>query len=573
MFTGTHYRPRTDSETAADSAEKNTSDGRRRRIRAACDRLPRGAYLYCPRSPGNPQQCWAAAFRRHLIRFFPLDLPLFRPSAGSYSRNRLSSLMGLRKMSERIPAIQVEPAAPAAPSKQPPAPGKLPSAVNGPIYTRSFTGLFRNFRRLGGGLLFLLFFGTLWLNWNGRQAVLWDLPERKFYIFGATFWPQDFILLSALLIIAAFGLFFITVFAGRVWCGYTCPQSVWTWVFMWCEKVTEGDRNARIKLDQGPASAAKLLRKTAKHALWLGVSLVTAITFIGYFTPVRPLVADLFSFQLDLESLFWVLFFTAATYVNAGWLREQVCIHMCPYSRFQSVMFNKDTLIVSYDAARGESRGARKKGSDPRAQGLGDCIDCQQCVQVCPTGIDIRDGLQIACIGCAACVDACDSIMDKMGYERGLVRYTSERALEGGQTRFLRPRLVGYAAVMLAMIGAFVVALDARPLASLDVTRDRGLFRENAAGQIENIYTLKVINKTQQPQRYRLQLDDAPEFRLQGEHTLSLKPGEILDFPVSVASTAERARAGSQPLAFSLRGIDDPSLAVGSTSTFVSPAR
>ena len=324
-------------------------------------------------------------------------------------------------MSERIPAIQVEPAAPAAPSKQPPAPGKLPSAVNGPIYTRSFTGLFRNFRRLGGGLLFLLFFGTLWLNWNGRQAVLWDLPERKFYIFGATFWPQDFILLSALLIIAAFGLFFITVFAGRVWCGYTCPQSVWTWVFMWCEKVTEGDRNARIKLDQGPASAAKLLRKTAKHALWLGVSLVTAITFIGYFTPVRPLVADLFSFQLDLESLFWVLFFTAATYVNAGWLREQVCIHMCPYSRFQSVMFDKDTLIVSYDAARGESRGARKKGSDPRAQGLGDCIDCQQCVQVCPTGIDIRDGLQIACIGCAACVDACDSIMDKMGYERGLV--------------------------------------------------------------------------------------------------------------------------------------------------------
>ncbi|WP_049244555.1 4Fe-4S dicluster domain-containing protein, partial [Pseudomonas aeruginosa] len=240
---------------------------------------------------------------------------------------------------------------------------------------------------------------------------------------------------------------------------------------------------------------------------------------------------------------------------------------------FQSVMFDKDTLIVSYDAARGESRGARKKGSDPRAQGLGDCIDCQQCVQVCPTGIDIRDGLQIACIGCAACVDACDSIMDKMGYERGLVRYTSERALEGGQTRFLRPRLVGYAAVMLAMIGAFVVALDARPLASLDVTRDRGLFRENASGQIENIYTLKVINKTQQPQRYRLQLDDAPEFRLQGEHTLSLKPGEILDFPVSVASTAERARAGSQPLAFSLRGIDDPSLAVGSTSTFVSPAR
>ncbi len=333
-------------------------------------------------------------------------------------------------MSERIPAIQVEPAAPAAPSKQPPAPGKLPSAVNGPIYTRSFTGLFRNFRRLGGGLLFLLFFGTLWLNWNGRQAVLWDLPERKFYIFGATFWPQDFILLSALLIIAAFGLFFITVFAGRVWCGYTCPQSVWTWVFMWCEKVTEGDRNARIKLDQGPASAAKLLRKTAKHALWLGVSLVTAITFIGYFTPVRPLVADLFSFQLDLESLFWVLFFTAATYVNAGRLREQVCIHMCPYSRFpeRDVRQGHPDRVLRCRPRRVPRRPQERQRS--ARPGLGDCIDCQQCVQVCPTGIDIRDGLQIACIGCAACVDACDSIMDKMGYERGLVRYTSERALK-----------------------------------------------------------------------------------------------------------------------------------------------
>ena len=476
-------------------------------------------------------------------------------------------------MSERIPAIQVEPAAPAAPSKQPPAPGKLPSAVNGPIYTRSFTGLFRNFRRLGGGLLFLLFFGTLWLNWNGRQAVLWDLPERKFYIFGATFWPQDFILLSALLIIAAFGLFFITVFAGRVWCGYTCPQSVWTWVFMWCEKVTEGDRNARIKLDQGPASAAKLFAQNGQARAVAGCEPghgdhLHRLLHSGAAAGGRPVQLPAGPGKPVLGAVLHRRHLCQRRLAARAGVHPHVL-----YSRFQSVMFDKDTLIVSYDAARGESRGARKKGSDPRAQGLGDCIDCQQCVQVCPTGIDIRDGLQIACIGCAACVDACDSIMDKMGYERGLVRYTSERALEGGQTRFLRPRLVGYAAVMLAMIGAFVVALDARPLASLDVTRDRGLFRENAAGQIENIYTLKVINKTQQPQRYRLQLDDAPEFRLQGEHTLSLKPGEILDFPVSVASTAERARAGSQPLAFSLRGIDDPSLAVGSTSTFVSPAR
>ncbi|MNZ52586.1 Ubp3 associated protein Bre5 [compost metagenome] len=341
---------------------------------------------------------------------------------------------------------------------------------------------------------------------------------------------------------------------------------------MWCEQVTEGDRNQRMKLDKAPASAEKFLRKSAKHGLWLLVSLVTAITFIGYFTPVRPLVADLFSLSLDLESTFWVAFFAAATYANAGWLREQVCIHMCPYSRFQSVMFDKDTLIISYDAARGESRGARKKDADPKALGLGDCIDCQQCVQVCPTGIDIRDGLQIACIGCAACVDACDSVMDRMGYARGLVRYTSERALEGGRTNLWRPRLVGYAAVLLVMIGAFVWALDARPLINLDVARDRGLFRENAAGEIENVYNLKLINKTQQPQHYRLALADGAGYRLQGVPDLMLQPGEIRDFAVSVANEADSSAGGSVPLHFRVR-TDDGAQQVDAPSTFVSPRR
>ncbi|MFR0693294.1 cytochrome c oxidase accessory protein CcoG [Enterobacterales bacterium AE_CKDN230030158-1A_HGKHYDSX7] len=469
-------------------------------------------------------------------------------------------------MSERIPAkvIQID-----APQRFTPPPKPL-SAVTPTVYTKRFAGRFRDLRRLGGGLLFLLFFGTLWLTWNGRQAVLWDLPERKFYIFGATFWPQDFILLSAILIIAAFGLFFITVFAGRVWCGYTCPQSVWTWIFMWAEQVTEGDRNQRMKLDKGPASAEKVLRKSAKHGLWLLISLVTAVTFIGYFTPVRPLVADLLTFRLDLESTFWVAFFAAATYANAGWLREQVCIHMCPYSRFQSVMFDKDTLIISYDAARGESRGARKKDADPKALGLGDCIDCHQCVQVCPTGIDIRDGLQIACIGCAACIDACDSVMDKMGYDRGLVRYTSERALEGGKTHLLRPRLIGYAAVLLVMIGAFVWALEARPLINLDVARDRGLFRENAAGEIENIYNLKLINKTQQPQHYHLSLADGAGYRLQGVPELMLQPGEIRDFAISVASEAQSSAGGSVPLHFR---VSDGNEEIDAASTFVSPRR
>ncbi|ARB27582.1 cytochrome c oxidase accessory protein CcoG [Pseudomonas tolaasii] len=439
------------------------------------------------------------------------------------------------------------------------------------IHTRSFTGLFRTLRVSGAGVLFLAFFGTVWLNWGGRQAVLWDLAESKFHIFGATFWPQDFILLSALLIICAFGLFAMTVFAGRVWCGYTCPQSAFTWLFMWCEKVTEGERNQRIKLHAAPWNLNKLLRRSAKHTLWLGISVLTGLTFVGYFTPIRPLAAELLTWQLGGVSLFWVLFFTAATYLNAGWLREAVCMHMCPYARFQSVMFDKDTLTISYDAARGEHRGPRKREVNPANVGLGDCIDCQLCVQVCPTGIDIRDGLQMECIGCAACIDACDSIMDKMGYARGLVSYTSEHQLQGGKTRLLRPRLIGYSAVLLVMIAALVVALIERPMVSLDVTKDRGLFRENSLGQIENIYSLKVINKTQQHQDYRVALVDADGFQLQGKTAISLAPGEISDVPVSVVLLADKPASSSQTLRFKVTDVDEPWIFSAADSRFVAP--
>ena len=375
-----------------------------------------------------------------------------------------------------------------------------PAQAGGPIHTRSFTGRFRNLRLLGAGLLFLLFFGTAWIDWNGRQAVLWDLENRQFHIFGATFWPQDFILLSAILIIAAFGLFFITVLAGRVWCGYA-------------------------------------------------------------------------TFEVGATTAFWVLFFTAATYVNAGWLREKVCRDMCPYSRFQSVMFDSDTLVISYDAARGETRGPRRKDADHKAEGLGDCIDCTMCVQVCPTGIDIRDGLQLECIGCGACIDACDSVMDKLGYARGLVRYSSENELAGGKTHWLRPRLIGYAAMLAVMIGAFAWALAERPLISLDVTRDRGLFRENSLGQIENIYSLKIINKTQQGRSYAIALVEPGDFELHGPSTLNLAPGEIRDLPVSVALTATSNGAGPQTIRFEVRDQADSQSHVSTRSTFLAPLR
>jgi cytochrome c oxidase accessory protein FixG len=470
-------------------------------------------------------------------------------------------------MTERIPAQLVETLDPRLPLRL------TPAQAGGPIHTRSFTGLFRNLRLYGAGALFLLFFGTAWLNWGDRQAVLWDLGNGRFHIFGATFWPQDLVLLSAILIIAAFGLFFITVLAGRVWCGYACPQSAWTWVFMRIEQLTEGERHRRIKLDAAPWSASKLLRRGAKHGLWLVVSLLTALTFVGYFTPIRELTQNLLSLQLGLGSAFWLVAFTAATYLNAGWLREQVCLHMCPYSRFQAAMFDEDTLLVSYDSARGEGRGPRSKGADPRADGLGDCIDCTLCVQVCPTGIDIRDGLQLDCISCGACIDACDTVMDKMGYARGLVRYASERQLAGGKSRWLRPKLLGYGAMLILMIGAFAWALDTRPLLALDVSKDRGLFRYNSAGQVENIYSLKLINKTQQRRHYALALADAPGFILQGPGSLTLAAGEIRDLVVSVARTAAANRATTLALRFELVDLDDSASRVGTASTFIAPSQ
>ncbi|WDM61419.1 cytochrome c oxidase accessory protein CcoG [Pseudomonas sp. NEEL19] len=446
-----------------------------------------------------------------------------------------------------------------------------PRRTDSGIHTRSFTGLYRNLRMGFAGALFLLFFGTAWLDWNGRQAVLWDLANSKFHIFGSTFWPQDFILLSALLIICAFGLFAATVYAGRVWCGYSCPQSTWTWLFMWCEKVTEGDRNKRIRLAAAPWGLNKLARRTAKHCLWLAIGVATGLTFVGYFTPIRPLAAELLTLQLGGVALFWVLFFTAATYINAGLLREAVCLHMCPYARFQSVMFDKDTLAVAYDPRRGEARGPRRKGSDARAQGLGDCIDCTLCVQVCPTGIDIRDGLQMACIGCAACIDACDGVMDKMGYARGLIGYKSEHSLQGGSTHWLRPRLLGYATALVVMLAALVLALQLRPMVSLDVIKDRGLFRENAQGQIENIYLLKVINKTERTQHYLLRLQDADGFTLQGDTALVIAAGEMSELPVSVAMLAERPTSSSQTLSFVISERDDPAIRSVAHSRFVAP--
>ncbi len=440
------------------------------------------------------------------------------------------------------------------------------------IYVRAFAGFYRNLRIYGGTLLFLAYFGTVWLQWGERQAVLWDIPTRHFYIFGQTFLPQDFILLSAMLMICAFGLFFVTVLAGRVWCGYACPQSVFTWVFMWVEKVTEGDRNKRMRMDKNPMSPEKFFRKLAKHGLWLGIALATAITFVGYFTPIRELIGNMISFEASAWATFWVGFFTVATYANAGWMREQVCIYMCPYARFQSVMYDKDTLTVHYDNQRGESRGPRKRSVNPKEVGLGDCIDCKLCVHVCPTGIDIRDGLQYECISCGACADACDGIMGKMGYDKGLIRYTSESELEGNKPHLLRPRLIGYFAVLCVIISAFSFALMNRNSLVLEALRDRqSLYTVNSAGHIENIYTLKLVNKSQQPQTLTVTVSGLPNAIVNGRTEITVGAGDGASLPLRLSVAPEYLTGATNTnIEFRISNAEDGSTATAE-SRFLSP--
>jgi len=443
------------------------------------------------------------------------------------------------------------------------------------LYVRSVNGLFNKVRTASLWALMIGYFLTPWISIDGRQAVWFDLPARQFHIWGITFWPQDFMLLSFLLIICAFGLFTITTLAGRIWCGYTCPQTAWTFIYMWVEEKIEGNRNQRMKLDRAPMTVGKLSKKLVKHLVWLAIALATGLAFVGYFYPIRELVPDLVTFSIENQwASFWLLFFTLATYGNAGWLREKVCLHMCPYARFQAVMFDQDTLIVSYDEARGErgtGRGARKKGTDPVAANIGDCVDCSMCVQVCPTGIDIRDGLQYQCIGCALCVDACDEIMDKMGYERGLVKYTNEHALKGNPVHIFRPKLIGYASALIIMMGLFVWAIFSRTPLELDVLRDRGALYTNASdGRVQNTYTAKIMNMAQEPHSFVISLEGLEGGELDGKTEITLKNGEVGNLPLNVKAIPWDLKASRTDIRFIVTR--DDGLQVWEENRFIGPA-
>ena len=494
------------------------------------------------------------------------------------------------------------------------------------VYPGNVSGRLHRLRIAAVVWLLGMYYLVPWLRWDGRQAVLFDLPARKFHVFGLTFWPQDFLFLALLLIIAAMALFFFTALAGRLWCGYACPQTVWTEVFLWIERWTEGDRNKRIKLDAAPWSGNKLLRKGGKHALWVMFSLWTGFTFVGFFTPITDLAARLVPFAWGSWETFWVLFYSGATLGNAGFLREQVCKYMCPYARFQSAMFDRNTLIIAYDPMRGEPRGPRKRGqaggvlargralldqvrayefvfrasghptagdamTQARAQaGLsndaafvaslaqplprpapeiaGDCIACTLCVQVCPTGIDIRNGLQYDCIACGACIDACDEVMLKMGYPTGLIRYSTQNAIDGNPTRVLRPRILVYGAILLALVVGWSWGVGGRSELIAEVLRDRNaLYRTVGDGRIENGYTLKLINKTDRAQTYRVEIEAAPGIALAGGPMLVRTAAQqLLSVPLVV--TAPAATQGRQALRFRIQSTDGTSTETVDSSFF-----
>jgi len=430
------------------------------------------------------------------------------------------------------------------------------------IYPRSISGRFANWRWVMVFLTQLVFYGLPWFEWGQRQMVLFDLGARRFYIFGLVLYPQDFIYLTGLLIISAMSLFLFTAVAGRLWCGFSCPQTVYTEIFMWIEHKIEGDRSARIRLDRGAWTFEKIWKKSLKQLAWIAFALWTGFTFVGYFVPIRELGGELLALQGGWQ-IFWVLFYGFATYGNAGYLREQVCLHMCPYARFQSAMFDKDTLVVTYDPERGEPRGPRKKGIDYKAEGLGDCIDCGLCVQVCPTGIDIRDGLQYQCIGCGLCVDACNTVMDKMKYPPGLIRFSTQNAVAQRWSpaqmlrRVARPRVLIYSAILVALSLGMVASLFLRTPFKVDVVRDRAaLSRIVAGGKLENVYRLQIMNATESTQHYRISAEGLEGLELASEPQVEIGAADARWVAVRLQIPYGSSEPGSHTVQFRIQSLD-----------------
>ncbi len=442
------------------------------------------------------------------------------------------------------------------------------------IYPREVHGIFASWRVAMVFLTLGLYYILPWINWGeGRQALLFDLPNRKFNIFMMTLWPQDLIYLSALLIISALGLFLFTSVGGRLWCGYACPQTVWTEVFLWIERKIEGGRPQRMKLAKSPWNLNKVIKKGGKHLAWIALSLWTGFTFVGYFSPIRELAVDFINWDLGPWETFWIFFYAFATYGNAGWLREQVCIYMCPYARFQSVMFDDNTLIISYDEKRGNPRGARKRGKE-KPTDKGDCIDCSLCVQACPTGIDIRDGLQYQCIACAACIDACDDVMEKMDYPKGLIRYTTLNEVKGNGLHIFRPRVLVYSAILLGLVAGMAWSLATRVPLGVDISRDRNiLYREAPNGDLENVFTIKIMNQDDKAHSFVITIHGMPGAVLDpDEPETRVESGEIGETLIRVRAAEDIVKGRSTSITLRVTASDDDKLTDEEDTRFIAPA-
>ena len=408
------------------------------------------------------------------------------------------------------------------------------------IYPKRVSGRFRNLKWVAMVATLGIYYLVPFIRWDRgpgvpSQAVLIDLPNARAYWFFIEIWPQEIYILTGILIFSAITLFFVTSMFGRVWCGYFCPQTVWTDLFIWVERIIQGDRATRKKLTESPLTIEKIWKKGLTHFLWLVIAWCTAGSFVLYFNDAPTLVKSFIDLDVSSTVLCFIVGLTFSTYIMAGFAREQVCIYMCPYARFQSAMFDKDTLIIGYDIARGEPRGHHKKGES--WEGRGHCIDCTACVQVCPMGIDIRKGLQMECIACGLCVDACDNIMEKIGLPAGLIRYDTEKGLaQEKHAKFVRPRTIYYAAI-ICFVGVLILyAIAMRTTLELHVFHDRNpLYVQLSGGGIRNGYEIKILNKGHQPHHYALTIENFPEAKVEIRAAGDISASNLLASPDAVS--------------------------------------